>query len=141
MNKNRTDIDSYYCVFLAEHPNGAKKAMNSVDSDRNGISILVILKLTKFFMVIVISFVQINFKTKINLFNGQIWFHYAQIGPNISLVFLNLTRQKVPADCWKQLYEEFIRYGMIPPTFGKKSSQLPPIQYDGCKKRKLDKIC
>ena len=26
LEMNRTDIDSYYCVFLAEHPNGAKKS-------------------------------------------------------------------------------------------------------------------
>ena len=43
---------------------------------------------------------------------------------------------KVPVDCWKKQYEECIRYGMIPPTFGDNSSQLPPVQYDGCKKWK-----
>ena len=52
----------------------------------------------------------------------------------------NITRQNIPADCWKKLYEECIRYGMIPQRFGNNSSQLPPIQYDGCKKQKLDKI-
>ena len=52
----------------------------------------------------------------------------------------NRTRQKVMAKQWKILYDECVKNGMVPPTFGNNSTQLPPVHYTSYQKRKLDSI-
>ena len=52
----------------------------------------------------------------------------------------NRTRQKVTVEHWKLLYDACVKHGIVPPTFGNNSTQLPPVKNNVCNKRKLKSI-
>ena len=52
----------------------------------------------------------------------------------------NRTRQKAETKYWKMLYDECVNCGIVPPTFGSNSTQLPPTHYSVNHKRKLGEL-
>ena len=145
MNKDKASMESYRCVFLARHPHDVKKSDEfsrfwpewhkytrcpKTDQILFGDSYLIRPNHTpnkdKF----------IQWSDDILLCSAE---SQSILGPFEfeKVDAFNRTRRKVSMQHWKFLYDECIKYGMVPPTFGNNSTQLPPVHYALCKKRKL----
>ena len=138
INKDDSAIDSYYCLFLANHPNDMckSKKISRFWSECHRLTRYSKIENIIYEELILIrtnhnpdkeKFIQRS--DNLSLFNSSHSSHYTIRPFDFEKIgSFNRTRQKVSVENWRLLYNACTQLGIVPPSFGSNLSQKSPVR-------------